>query len=417
VQNKTLQDEILLNWIEIENFRSIEENCLVNFSLSSKSARSDLDCTLPAGGMRVSGVAALFGPNQSGKRNVLDVVRFIAQFSCGTGLSDNFKTSDVVQSYFYKDSPCKLAMNFLLPPSTLLKSQSAMDFIIYYEFHNGLLMKETLKVKVDSGHRAIYTRKMDHSTGKSKIRASRDLLSIPGAMLNSVRPNQSLLSLIYEQEKNLTGDSSLYGLLAGDFFNALVEGSFINKPTSDEILSSLCNQLSKSKRLSKDLSKLLLSATPLINEVKFINNIDTDTKSNQLLPAFVSVKRGVSVTTMITDMNSGAGALFITAAQIIIAKAKSKPVLLTTACNLIHPTTMSNLIQALNSDMKYPRCQILMSSYNLELLKILCKHHIFMVDMENESTDVIRLDRIRGLKDRDNFYSKYLEGVFNALPR
>lgn len=83
----------------------------------------------------------------------------------------------------------------------------------------------------------------------------------------------------------------------------------------------------------------------------------------------------------------------------------------------IHPIITNTLLQRLQlKGNPYPRCQIIFSSYNLELLKVVSKHHIFLTEKVDNESEVFRLDRIRGLKDRDNFYTKYISGVFGTLP-
>jgi hypothetical protein len=60
--------------------------------------------------------------------------------------------------------------------------------------------------------------------------------------------------------------------------------------------------------------------------------------------------------------------------------------------------------------------QLIFTCHTPEVLNILKKHQIYLVEKENLESDSWRLDTISGLRSDDNLYAKYYAGSLGGTP-
>jgi predicted ATPase len=60
--------------------------------------------------------------------------------------------------------------------------------------------------------------------------------------------------------------------------------------------------------------------------------------------------------------------------------------------------------------------QIIFTCHTPEILNLLMKHQVYLVEKENQESEAWRLDEVTGLRADDNLYAKYMAGALSAVP-
>jgi predicted ATPase len=85
--------------------------------------------------------------------------------------------------------------------------------------------------------------------------------------------------------------------------------------------------------------------------------------------------------------------------------------------NDLHPHLLPHLIDLFKFEHTNPhQAQLIFSCHTPEVLNILKKHQIYLVQKENQESEAWRLDEVVGVRADDNLYAKYMAGAFDAVP-
>ena len=85
--------------------------------------------------------------------------------------------------------------------------------------------------------------------------------------------------------------------------------------------------------------------------------------------------------------------------------------------NGIHPFIIEKLISLFaDKTINKNNAQIIFSTHQPYLLSELTKTQIFFTEKEDLQTEIYRLDDVEGVRNDDNFYTKYLNGVYGGVP-
>jgi hypothetical protein len=85
----------------------------------------------------------------------------------------------------------------------------------------------------------------------------------------------------------------------------------------------------------------------------------------------------------------------------------------------IHPILLPEILHWFHDPVTNPhQAQLWMSGHSASLLEELKKEEIFFTEKDGQGrTKVYGLKDIEGVRRVDNFYQKYLGGVYGAVPR
>jgi uncharacterized protein len=87
--------------------------------------------------------------------------------------------------------------------------------------------------------------------------------------------------------------------------------------------------------------------------------------------------------------------------------------------NDLHPHMLEPILGLFSNPATNPhKAQILFTCHAAEVLNILHKSQVMLVekDEHNESA-AWRMDTVRGIRNDDNFYAKYMAGAYGAVPQ
>ena len=85
--------------------------------------------------------------------------------------------------------------------------------------------------------------------------------------------------------------------------------------------------------------------------------------------------------------------------------------------NDLHPHLLPRLLDLFKHKHSNPHdAQIIFSCHTPEILNLLYKHQVYMVQKNNQESESWRLDEVTGLRADDNIYAKYMSGALDAVP-
>ena len=85
----------------------------------------------------------------------------------------------------------------------------------------------------------------------------------------------------------------------------------------------------------------------------------------------------------------------------------------------IHPMLLPEIVNWFHNPDRNPHnAQLWMSCHNVSLLEELSKEEVVFCEKDWQGrTEIFALSDIRGVRRDENYYKKYLGGVFGAVPR
>jgi AAA15 family ATPase/GTPase len=85
----------------------------------------------------------------------------------------------------------------------------------------------------------------------------------------------------------------------------------------------------------------------------------------------------------------------------------------------LHPHMLTPLLDLFFSPKTNPKnAQIIFTCHSMEVLSLLHKSQVVLVEKNAECmSDAWRLDSVKGVRNDDNLYAKYMAGAYGAIPQ
>lgn len=403
----------------INNFYSFKEENAVSFIVNKKSPCTDAYVTAE-NGERVTKILACFGPNASGKTNLLKALSFLSWF---TNQSFNLKPDAKIpiQPFrFENDNP--------------VISSLSVDFVqmgIIYRYALKLspdqIFNESLHIRDSKGFKYLFKR--DWNEDKKHFDFSTKNFGLPnsfGEFLN-MRKNASTISLAlqhnHQESKNiaefwskekistnvreqgrdghLDEEEVMYHIFqTAEYFHK--HNEYKNK--AEELLKRFDLGLSGIEIEEREVGTDK-SGKPEKIPFPFGIHVGKD-NSKHKLPLFYE--------------SSGTQNLFIILKKILpILQEKTGGIAVLDEFEVdLHPHMIPALLDLFISKKTNPNnAQLIFSCHSIEAMKKLDKYQVLLVEKDEYGySRVIRLDEIKGVRSDDNIYAKYDAGAYGAVP-
>jgi len=153
-----------------------------------------------------------------------------------------------------------------------------------------------------------------------------------------------------------------------------------------------------------------------------INEVEMQTEDDRIEKVFVPVgihsnDEGKSFELAFFDESSGTKSLFVQLRRILPILESGGIVIIDELDSDLHPHMLPVLIELFKFEHTNPHnAQIIFTCHTPEILNILKKHQIYLVQKDNLESESWRLDDMVGLRSDDNLYAKYYAGSLGATP-
>lgn len=399
--------------IEIENFASIRDLQVIDL-LAGKSAIAEPGRLVPVGPgatERAPKVIALFGPNASGKSNILRALSFLAWF-----VRDSFSTVPDKHLPFTRflddsaqDQPTRLAVWFAGPtdPTRLGEPDKQSCRYAYEVVFGGHRSKpqqvesESLKYWPLETNRQV-TLFSRNVRGSVKGHKTFGLAGYHSALEKVLRTNVSVISTLTQLKHPIA--TQLWYTATQVVSNILIQKEDFN---DDALVRIYRNNADLLKALNKDIQRIDFG----IRELQMTDTVDGPM-------AFIH-HAGLASPLTLPFESHGTRQFIRTFPLIFDALARGGVALIDELDLSIHPLVLPEIFRWFYDSQRNPYdAQLWLTAQNPSLLEELIKEEVFFCEKNTMGrTKVYGLREIQSVRRADNYFRKYLSGVYGAVPR
>lgn len=397
----------MIHKISFNNFYSFKDTVTIDFVVDKNAPDTDA-YTTDVYGNRISKIMTVVGANASGKTNLLKSVAFLKWF-----IADSFSSLDPKE---------KIVRSFR--PFLFCKDVRPSSFEIVFEVMNDIyeykltltaerVLSEHLRIKNKGTKKwnVIFTRQFDEQIKAYKNNF--DNLDTPSDFDKIVRENSSVLSAA--KQINNSHALKIVGYFSKFQSNFDELGRTSNKSISN-VAEFFLNKPEVKERAEKILRHFDLGISKFSIE-KF--NVKPDSDPIYFpLTLHKSSETDEDIFLTIYDESGGTRNLFILLKDVLSALEEGNVVVFDELDNNLHPLMVPEIINLFKSKKDNPKnAQLFFSTHNVQILSELDKQQIVIVEKEQSISNAWKLSDVEGVRADENYYSKYLAGVYGGIPK
>lgn len=407
----------MIHEFSVQNFYSIGENVTVDFTTTaSKAEAKELYHKSPIGNKYVSKIEFIGGANASGKTNVLRTLAFL-----------KFLITSVVQ----KDDSYIYFIPFLpyadRHRSTKISVVFSDDNVVYrydVELDMERIIHETLEIRRVITKRAtktlIFDRKWikDHYNIElyNKLGNIRIINNIGQLLEDNCRTSFIPLVAAFDDENGVI--QRVYNYWLNLVTNINVNGVNEANRSMSKISEAALRSLYDNKELYEKAKDILKKYDIGFDEI--VEKRGSTGKDNDIF-YIVRHKYDNGAIGLLTSMeSSGTQRMIILIKDALMALSEKNGIAVLDEFDaFLHPNIFEEIVELFMSNNTNPNnAQLIFSSQQYSILSELDKQQIILTEKNKKGeTEVWRLDEVEGVDKSDNFYTKYLNGVYGGVPR
>ena len=414
---------------KFSNFHSYLNETVVDLTVSKRALHSyfDYECT---DGSKISKVMCAFGANGSGKSNLLKPLAFVSWF-----LTESFRSLKEDEEipffpHFAKENePTSIEVDFVVPcpSSSELGVEEDSEELIDFEYRYALILtenyvvKEELKIRSENTglFKRVFLRELKN--GKYVIKKGNDYVRAPISLFDGCPDNCSMVSYLARLKDDDSHRKIPYIILANVYFalnssNLTVSGRQheIDLDLATEYFRQDPEQFGKVKKLLKNYD---LGIKDINIVSKTVINDETGKKEERFIPFFTHENQKTEYEIPIWLESSGTQSAYFMLAQIIQKLKTGGVAILDEFDNDLHPLLTLEILELFKCEQhNVCNAQLIFTTHTPQVLDVLRKQHCYLVEKHDSESEVWRIDEVEGIKERDNLYSKYINGLLGGVP-
>jgi hypothetical protein len=389
------------------NVRSFRERVEVSFTLTERDAVDGWDRISPLSGQRLTTAIAVLGPNASGKSSLIQPLAFLAWF---VRYSFNLPPEGTIPVAAHFDAPAD-ATEFELvvdatQPETLLRYRLSVTA--------SHVLAESLERKVRRGQwTAIFDRRRALD---NKYKVFQDGFGLDQAQADNVRPNVSLISWAAQY-----GVAFAQEIVSFWFATNMFVGGRWWQP-HDQTVQQCVQQFARAPELRKRLPELLSKwdfglADVRVQEVETPSPTGDSKKEWYAFGVHHDAHKREHLLPFLHE-SSGTKTAFALLTQFLPVLANGGLIAYDELDSDLHPHTMAAILDLFAGEETNPHgAQIIFTCHAVEVLRLLQKSQIMLVEKDGLDSHAWRLDSMEGVRADENRVAKYLSGTYGAVPR
>ena len=404
----------MLQSFAFKNFLSFKERTEVSFALTQKASSHGWDAPSPAG-QRLATALAVIGANGAGKTSLIKPVAFLSWFIHHSFLLSAPHAQIPIKPHFFTPN-------------------EPVEFEIEADDLNGTLWRYVLNATPERVlHEAVYKRPnkkhakfsyvfvRDWDDDSKEYVIKQDGFDFNPAEAKKVRPNASLISTAAQYgvevaqhlvSVNIASNIMQVGRVDPNsgFLNAAIffhENAALKKQM-ETLLHDLDFGLS-----SVEIKRLEMTAPP---EMKLPDG--TKLPSQYLVFGVHTSKDGSKHVLQWMEESSGTQMAFRQLWLLLSVLSKGGIAVIDELESDMHPHMIEPLLDLFASPHTNPHnAQIIFTSHSIEVMDLLGKSQVYLVEKKDCESEAWRLDTMNGVRVQDNLYAKYMSGAYGAVPQ
>lgn len=388
--------------LSFRNFYSFADEAVIDFGLGKKPTPSGYD--IQVNGERYNKAVAVVGANGSGKTQLLKPLAFLRWFVAESflGMAPDHAIP-FIPHQLHKDKATYFELEFML---------KGVDYRYQLELTPEAIVSEALYEKTSSQFSYLFKReKAEHGyhfrhkgfpftkAQAEKLRGNASLLA--AAHSYDVAEAQPFVEFFKRIESNVISSGRQHfqhGAVIG------AAGQFQQEPELR-------------KQMSEAMGKFDLGLNSV--EIRELTGSDETGKEEKFFIPFGMHKTddGQSFELPFFEESSGTQSAFVLLGPILRTLQHGGIAVIDKLDNDLHPHLVPHLLEWFEFDHSNPhQAQLIFTCHTPEVLNLLQKHQVYLVEKRNQNSEAWRLDDMTGLRADDNLYAKYMAGALGATP-
>lgn len=372
--------------------------------IGKKPAISNYDISLE-NGYRLNKVAAVVGANGSGKTQLIKPLAFLSWFVCHSFLGSKPEDNIPFQPHaLFSKADSEFELNFLL---------NNEEFRYRLVINTNRVTHESLHKKTSHLFSYIFSRNLKADSSGYELKQQG--FSFAPAQAKSIRGNASLLSAAYNYDVPEAADFVHY--FDKMIFNLNVLGRrHFNQGDLFESAELFYQNSALNQNMQQIICGLDLGMTSVrISEAEARNN--SGDISKLYIPSGIHQLGDTSFELPFFEESSGTQSAFVLLSRILPVLDRGGIAIIDELDNDLHPHLLPHLMDLFKFERSNPhQAQLIFTCHTPEVLNLLKKHQVYLVQKDQQQSEAWRLDEVAGLRADDNLYAKYMAGALNAVP-
>ena len=348
-------------------------------------------------------MVSIIGPNGSGKTQTLRPIAFLSWF-----IAHSFLNSEPTSSIPFK-------------PHLLTSEQPSkfeLEFYCKNEQYKYQLITTSDQVQYESLHKKtshlysyVFVRELTNGSYQYKQQG----FGFPKKLAEKIRGNVSIISAAHIHD-------SEYATKITDYFSTYTYNINISGRENyhqGELFKSAAF-FNDNPILQDKASKLLCNLDLGLSKVELVEIEATDDQGKEKklhLPFGHHTSTLGSFKLPFFDESSGTQSAYVLLRRILPVLEHGGVAIMDEIDNDLHPHMLPAILELFKFEHTNPHsAQILFTCHTPEILNILKKHQLYLVEKNDLLSEAWRLDQVSGLRSDDNIYAKYQSGALSAVP-
>ena len=392
----------MLHSFMIKNFMSFRDDTEISFRLTKHAPWNNLSAE-DTTGQRLAKAMAVIGTNGSGKTNLLKPLAFLGWF-VSTSFQSDPKAKIPVQPHFFGDD-------------------QVSEFLIEFDFEGKLwryelaltsdrVISETLHVKTSRLFSYVFTREWVEASQGYRIK-QQDFGFNPREA-EKVRENASLISTAAQYQVPLASDFASLSLTTNvNYLGRL--------PFQDADVVTASRFFANDEPALRQMSALLQAWDLGLTDVKLeMLDVPNEKGEIQKVPLPFGMHRHGERTAKLPlfQESSGTQSAFVLLSRLLPVLRDGGLAVIDEFEADLHPHMLMPILDLFFSPETNPNnAQIIFTCHSVEVLNLLHKSQVTLVQKDETcGSEAWRLDSVRGVRNDDNLYAKYMAGAYGAIP-
>jgi AAA15 family ATPase/GTPase len=400
--------------VSFSNFYSFKNKAEVSFQFGKKPHQSFYDINLPDG-RRVNKVIGAVGANGSGKTQMLKPLAFLSWFITSSFLS--YRPDEKIPFKPHAESP-KADSEF-----EVIFIMGGQEYKYKLVINDSCVMHESLYIKSSHLYSYIFVRDLVSDEETTTYDFKQKGFGFAKNQAVKIRKNACLIAAAYNYDVPLAKELVEYfGRIE---FNISVTGRqhfnrhHLFKAAKFFHDNSEFYELLNQTMCGFDLGLTSLEMRKTISKISndITNDSDDSVEEDVFIPFAIHKSEDSTFELPLFEESSGTQSAFVLLQRLLPVLRHGGLAVFDEIDNDLHPHLLPHILELFKFEETNPHnAQIIFSCHTPEILNLLSKHQIYLVEKINQESECWRLDEVSGLRADDNLYAKYMAGALSAIP-
>jgi len=392
----------MIKKLTFKNFYSFASETIIDFELGKKPTPSGYDINV--NGERYNKAIAVVGANGSGKTQFLKPLAFLRWF---------------VTSSFLKNAPENTIPFTAHRLHALESSWFELEFLLHdidyryqVEMTTEHVISEALYKKTSSHFSYLFKREKTDQGYSYKQKG----FPFPRAQAEKLRGNASLMAAAHSYD--VSEAEPFVNYFKSIETNVVSTG---RKHFQHGAVIAAAQEFQSTPALLQIMSEAMSKFDLGLNHVE-IRKQTLRNESGQEEQIFVpfgvhETSTGKSFELSFFEESSGTQSAFVLLEPILKTLQHGGIAVIDELDNDLHPHLLPQLLEWFEFDETNPhQAQLIFTCHTPEVLNLLQKHQVYLVEKQNQISTTWRMDEMTGIRADDNLYAKYMAGALGATP-